>query len=320
MRKLYSLKNFIVGACLMIAPMFVGCSDDDDDVPQHPDVPEEEPVYRFNQQEVLQGAIVKVDSLGNWVKRKYGYVLDKADTTCLSVQASSIEEAKESFKSLFSTDVTFQEEGNTVRVELKDQEDKPQGTVTFEPLTDSADGAIAHVTFNTTPAMLYVSELRYLVSWPDNAFSFSPFSLGEAVKKPVKKAYEKGEKNWVCLREATPQHHGLLVYISNDRFQPKEPVYKNEPLSEFADYNDAKTVSDIMKSDWDRYNQILKDAGLPYNRDFSVWYGDWDWYPFVNYWHWIRLKTGDTGKNEVAWGNAKREYMLVERFGMVTLE
>lgn len=31
MRKLYSLKNFIVGACLMIAPMFVGCSDDDDE-------------------------------------------------------------------------------------------------------------------------------------------------------------------------------------------------------------------------------------------------------------------------------------------------
>lgn len=310
-------KWMLISLCLMASPVFTSCSDDDDE-PSKPDYPEEEMVYRFDQQQFLQESIVKVDDQGNFVIRKYGRALDEADTTRLSMKAATMEEARESFKTLFSTDVTFEENGGKLIASLKDENDKAQGTVTFEPVVGAEDGAIARVTFNTTPAMLYVSEIRYITAWAENDDAYiSPFEIGESVRRNVDVGYERGERTFVCIREAEPGSCGVLVYIS-DKHHPGKGHDDGKDV--FADKSDARLVSEIMRSNWNYYTNLLKKAGLPYDRDFQVWYGDWDWYPLVNYRHWIRLKNGETGKNEVAWGSKKREILLVERFDVVKFE
>lgn len=316
-------KFALMAVCLMAAPVFTACSDDDDDDdrPSREECPEEVEVYRFDQQNFLQQSIVKIDEEGNWVCRKYGKPLDEADSTCLSVQAATMEEAKTSFKSLFSTDASFTENGDKITVALKDENDKSQGTVVFEPVTAAEDGAFAHVTFNTTPEMLYVSEIRYTTEWEDNDLEFSPHSVGDKVSIKIDTPYEQGNRDFVCIREATPGRSGVLIYISNKRYCGD--VHGNGKGGSrnyiYADKSDAKLVSEIMRSNWNYYNTVLKNGGQPYDRDFSVWYEDTDWYLVVEYRHWIRLKTGDTGKNDVKWGSKEREFLLVKHFNTVVL-
>ena len=142
---------------------------------------------------------MKIDEQGNLMKRKYGYPLDEADVTRLSVQADNKKWAQKSIKQRFSPDLTFKENGSTLTANLVDREGKSQGSVTFEPVTDATDGVIARVTSQTTPTMCFVSEVRYLATWPNNATDSSPYKEGEIVRKRLPTLVENRMNALPCI-------------------------------------------------------------------------------------------------------------------------
>lgn len=303
---------YLLMACLMACPVFTSCSDDDDNIPE--DVPEGGAVENFDQQACLQEALVEVDESGNFVRSKQGYPLDAANPTCFSLQAKTLEDAKAAFKGLFTPDVKFEEAEGAITANLVNEEGESQGHVSFTPTTGEADGAIARVTFHTTPAIKYVSELRYLSVWgEDNAFQISPFALGDVVKETVA-AHDLGKQNWVCLREATSSSKGILVYISPKR-------YKGDWESDvYPPYNDVKTVSDIMRSNWGQYTGYLRAAGLGADNGMTAWYGKFKNCFVYDRRDYMNLQTGETDWNNVRHKYKERAIIMVKYFDMMTLE
>ncbi|GFH99463.1 hypothetical protein IMSAGC004_01866 [Bacteroidaceae bacterium] len=317
LRKTNQMKKellYLLMACLMACPVFTSCSDDDDNIPE--DVPEGGAVENFDQQACLQEALVEVDESGNFVRSKQGYPLDAANPTCFSLEAKTLEDAKTAFKGLFTPDVKFEEADGAITANLVNEEGESQGHVSFTPTTGEADGAIARVTFHTTPAIKYVSELRYLSVWgEDNAFQISPFAVGDVVVKEVG-FLNIGKQNWVCLREATSSSKGILVYISPKRYRG----YWDLGERTLASYNDVKVVSDIMRSNWGKYTGHLKAAGLGAGDNITVWYGKLkDKFIYFRR-DYMNLQNGETDWNNVRHKYNEREFILIEYFDMMTFE
>lgn len=304
---------YLLMACFVACPLFTSCSDDDENLPA--DVPEGGTIENYDQQACLQDALVEMDESGNFVRCKQGYSLDAANPTSFSIQADNVEKAKIAFKKLFTPVVEFVEAEGGITANLVDEDGKSQGYVSFTQTTGEADGAIACVTFHTTPEIKFVSELRYLPVWDENnAFQFSPFEVGDMVKKDVG-LHGLGRQNWVCLREATSSSKGLLVYIS-----PKSYKGYWDGSSDYAPLKDVETVSDIMRSNWKKYTGYLKAAGLGADDNITVWYGkikDKFFYLRRDY---MNLQTGKTDWNNVQHKYNKRAFILVEYFDMATFE
>lgn len=297
--KQYRLIMMMLLACLLACPAMTSCSDDD------PEQPEGTPIERFDQQAYLQDALTKVDESGSLVCHKYGYPLDVANPYCLSVRAADLAAARAAFKELFSPDVKFTEADGGVTANLEDEDGNSQGYVSFTPTTGESDGAIARVTFHTTPAIKFVTELRYLPVWEeDNAWQYSLYYEGEQVKKQT---LTNGMQNWVCFREATPESQGMLVYISSERVEGSQ--FWGERVATMAD---AIAVSRLFQSNKEKYSKYLKDAGQSY------WSGGnfWVWYSESWYWRAIDLTVG------AAWWpfNNPYPYLQVEYFNMAVAE
>lgn len=292
---------YLLMACLMTCPVFTSCSDDDDAENESEMIL----VEHFDQQAYLQESLAEVDESGQLVSYRYGCPLDAANPTCLSVQADDLQKAKTEFKQLFSPDVKFVEADGGITANLTDEAGNSQGYVSFMPTTGEADGAIARVTFHTTPEMKFISELRYLAVWDDNEFSFSPIEEGEIVER----ATPEGWGRWVCVQEASPGRPGLLVYCSQG-----ENGGANR--TRYAPLSLVSRVADIVNKDWNRYYDYFRAAGHDLFR--SYWIGEPEGKGMYALRYIINLRNGRTYKKSVIGSNYP--FMLVECFSVVTVE
>ena len=139
------MKRYQIFAALLfgvlISVSFAACSDNDDNNGggEKPDPEENEVAY--DDLSYFQNAIIEVDSLGNFLERTCGEVLNVNEPHHLYVGVESFDEAKQKFLLWLAPDVTVTPTGNNLTAQLTDEEGHAQGTVYFTAA--SASGQVA---------------------------------------------------------------------------------------------------------------------------------------------------------------------------------
>ena len=299
---------FISVICCIV--LFSSCSKDEN---PESDIPESGELEGYDQQAYFQSAIVRIDSLGNFIERVNGAYLDPADTTALSMGVSDFEDAKNQFKNLLSFDTKYEETEDEILVTFSEQ----QGTVKLVKDNPEA-GHVAKIVFNTSPAMKYVTSFTFVDKTFWNTNGVSPYMLGDIVNmesppteaKYGDKIHYKGLKKWVCIKEASAGKAGILVYISDKKINPRDLDY---PV--YAPAAQAQEVSKIFMTDSSKYVGFLESAGINLGKGEGLWYGEVeDWALFYK----MNTIILDTKKCE--WWNVgvfkdpKRRYLLTRTF------
>jgi len=291
------------------------CSSDDDD-DNNGTVPESVSVTTYDQVKYLQDNIVEIDSLGVMVQRVNGMPLNSADTTELSIGVENLDAAAEMFKSWLSPDTKVElSSPSTVNMQasLKDEAGDVKETVYFKAV-ESEGKNVAEVTFASDGVFKHFSKVVFVKSsaWPDNGL-FSPYIVGDLEKHDT---FDEGKQYWVCVREAKEGVAGLMVYISHI-----ESSYDLPDLKNFASPGTAKTVSTILKSDWNTYVKYFSAAGCTLDKDSYYWIDDWKYMFFVIGEYAIRLSDGDIDWFDTVYHpNTKKDYIQVRSFGLVDVK
>ena len=291
------------------------CSSDDDNDNDDVKVQESVSVTTYDQVKYFQDNIVEIDSLGVMVQRVNGMPLNSADTTELSIGVENLDAAAEMFKSWLSPDTKVElSYPSTVNMQasLKDEAGDVKETVYFKAV-ESEGKNVAEVTFASDGVFKHFSKVVFVKSsaWPDNA-SFSPYSVGDLEKHDT---YEDGKQYWVCVREAKVGVSGLMVYISADAWILGQKYIKN-----LASPSTAKTVSSILKSDWNTYVKYFSAAGRTLDKDSYYWINDWKYFFVGGGIYAIRLSDGDIDWFDIVYHRPYKHFLQVRSFGLVEVK
>ncbi len=292
--------------CMLAVSAFTACSNDDEE-PIAPDNNHEPVVVTaFDGLEYLTRSIVEVDAQGNFLSHIYGTPLDAADPTVVSIGVENVEEAKEVFKGWFSSDTYVMDATDYLVAQLKDEEGKAQGEVTFQAGTGA--GVLATVTFSGGASVPGISRIEFIPNsmWPTN--DVSPYYPGDICEFPT--AYD-GNKNYICVREATSTAKGIFVYLSHTRGE-----WGEEGIKPFAYPGNAQMVSEILQKNWNYWVSEFKRAGQTLDYEY-YWVDKFDYYAFVEYAYTCQMSSGYVTKHELIWVKQDMKYIQLQWFGML---
>ena len=293
---------FIILASTFISMVsFLACSKDDDDTKSEQD---KEPIMvtSYDQVKFFQNNIVEIDSVGNVLQRLYGSKLNSADSTELYVSVDSLEEAIDLFKEWMSPDTKVEEVAPSevnMKADLADESGVGKETVYFNQITDGGEN-VAEVTFKNGDVIKHISRIVFMKvsAWPENT-EMTKYSLGEVVNY-------KGS-TWVCIREAKPGRTGLIVCLYE--LMSEDEVARKISFR-LAGESEAKTVSTVLKSDWDTYSAFFADAGMNLRSDVFYRTRETSW----KFWTYhIKLSTGEGARLF----DCTKYYLFVRSFGLV---
>ncbi len=302
------LKFFALFVPLTIGMLsLAACSSDNDDSNNNDNDTHEGSVTSFDQVKFLQNNIVEVDSMGNFVQRVNGAMLNSADSTELSVKALDIAAATKMFKSWLSPDTKVEAIAPSevdLKADLKDEDGNVKETVYFK--ATEGKGNVAEVTFAKGGVLKHFKKVKFISRWPLTG-GYSAYNVGDREQHDT---YTDGMREWVCIREAQDGVAGMLVYLSvtADNWPPIK-------IGNFASPSLAKAAADIIKTDWNTYVAFFKDAGQNLNSDEYYWIDDWKFYLVGSALYAIRLYNGDIDWFD-RWMRPHKHYIQIRTFGL----
>lgn len=272
-------------------------------------------VTTFDQVAFLQGNIIEVDTLGNIRHRIVGSMQNPADTTELSVHVEDIDAATKKFMSWLSPDTQVESSSPStvnLRADLKDRSGSMKVSVSFKAAEDDGD-KIAEVTFDKKDVLKHFTKIVFrkqdgsgkkLLTANSNG-GYSPYNVGEIGQ------FENvwgSLVNFVCIKEATEDEAGLMVYISP--YLCKGAIRQ---IEQYANPGLAFVASSILTKDWDHYVTFFKNAGMTLDKDEYYWVNDYTYWLVTLTNHAIRLSDGDFD-----WFlSAQKHYLKIETFGLI---
>ena len=278
------MKRYKILAALLFAALisvsFAACSDNDDDNSGGGEKPDqEETEVTYNDLSYFQNAVIEVDTLGNFLSRSCGEVLNVNEPHHLYVGVESFDEAKQMFLSWLAPDVTVTPEGNSISAQLTDEEGHAQGTVYFKAA--SASGQVAEVTASAGTQLLYFDKVTFLLNsaWPVNA-SAKIYHLGDVITYAPNSLLEylnSEDKTlkWVCIRESGNGVTPMFVTITNREYIAAD--YSHEPFSIIKSSSycpaeaKAKGIANVLNASWSYWSDIFKTQGIPLEKDTYYW-------------------------------------------------
>lgn len=262
---------------------FLACSSDDDNDNNNngQNVPESQTVTAFDDLDFFQNAFVEVDSLGRFVDRSVGVVLNNfdTDTTHLFVGVNNIQEALAYFESSLAPDIARSVSAtNAYTYTLTDVDGKSQGTVSFAPSTET--GYVADLT-TSADGLKHFKRVTFLnnSSWPFNSDK-GQYRLGDVRYMDVNvdgNAFNgsyQGHTGFVCVREKSNGVKPLYVAITKNTMYP---IYHRTNTLLHSKYcpaeSNAKLISDLLRKDFDFYMACFEEAGEgPLAKGELYWY------------------------------------------------
>ena len=276
---------------LCATPVLTACSDDDDD--NKKDNPSQEESAKYDDLAYFQNAICRIDSLGNLARYNVGEALYEAEPQHLYIGVDDIEEAANWFSYWIAPDVEL---GNItptttdLTAQLTDTLGRAQGTIYFKA---GSGQSVAEVTYSPETQLKYIDRITFLQNsaWPYNSGG-NQWHRGDIQKFHVTnndgfgRAYESfglSDKdknlNFVLIREGGNGVKPMWAAITNDDYI----IYNNNKYKnwEYVPWlSEAKTISDILRTDYGYFISKFKEAGcgeLTYTD--SYWLRDraWSW-------------------------------------------
>ena len=278
------MKRYKLFAALLFAALisvsFAACSDSNDDNSgggEKTDPEEDEVTY--NDLSYFQNAIIEVDSLGNFLERTCGEVLNVNEPHHLYVGVESFDEAKQKFLLWLAPDVTITPAGNNLSAQLTDEEGHAQGTVYFTAA--SASGQVAEVTASAETQLLYFDKVTFLLNsaWPVNAAE-KVYRVGDVIiHTPTSMRLflpEDKTMKFICIRESGNGVMPMFITITNGSYDVD---------SDYAtgDFNRIRTssycpgeakaanIAKILDSNWTYWKETIRSQGIPIENNTPYW-------------------------------------------------
>ena len=297
------MKRYKLFAALLFAALisvsFAACSDSNDDNSGGSEKtdPEEDEVA-YNDLSYFQNAIIEVDSVGNFLERTCGEVLNVNEPHHLYVGVESFDEAKQKFLLWLAPDVTVTPAGNNLSAQLTDEEGHAQGTVYFTAA--SASGQVAEVTASAETQLQYFDKVTFLLNsaWPVNAAE-KVYRVGDVIiHTPIIDNYEKHllaeerTMKFICIRESGNGQNPLFVtltkglYSCGDLTDGGNGYYRHYDAIRKSQYcpheSKAREIHHILSGNWTYWQQTFQDQGIDLNSSDNYWTADmhYNWFRF----------------------------------------
>ena len=276
----------------------------------------------FDQVSFLQDNIIELDSLGNIRQRITGAMLNSSDTTELYVGAKDIDAATKKFMSWLSPDTRVSTSSpSTVNLEvpLTDGNGNVVETAYFKQVEGEGE-KIAEVTFAKKNVLKHFTKIVFrtpfgsgkknLLAANSNG-GITPYYLGETCA--FETVYD-GVSDYVCVREPSDGESGLMVHISPDGHMPGLNAAQR-----MGNLSLAKTVSEIIRSDWDRFDGYFKKAGVTLDKNGYYWVDKYNYFVLALAVYGIRLSDGDIDWFMYREGNADKHTLEIKAFGLIPI-
>ena len=317
--KRYNIFTTLLFGVLM-SVSFAACSDSNDDSGgggEEPN-PEDKEVF-YNDLSYFQNAIIEVDSLGNYLERTCGEVLNVNEPHHLYVGVESFDEAKQKFLLWLAPDVTVTPAGNGLSAKLTDEKGNAQGTVYFTAA--SANGQVAEVTASAETNLLYFDKVTFLLNsaWPVNAAE-KVYHVGDVIiHSPNNPSYlpdrlKESDRTmkFICIRESGNGQNPMFVTLTKGDYTCGGVDYYGNYVSiRSSAYcpaeSKAKEIHQILSNNWTYWEQTFQDQDINLNAIDNYWIDGmhWNWFRFYES---INLRSGFIVGYEV--GDANQHFLL----------
>lgn len=269
-------------AFLFMTAMVLGmaaCSDDNNESNGNGSEEEEDVLFNnYDDLEYFQNAIVEVDTLGEFVNRTMGEVLNVDDPDHLFVPVENLDEARKIFLNCLAPDVQpvgVSPTANNLQAQLTDMDNKPQGTVYFT--ATSADGGVAEITASADTKLQFFNKVTFMLktAWPFNSDE-QIYYLGDIITHRIGDDVRYVDENqrtlrWVCIREAAPGVKPMFCATTKDHEFGDDSgraalwIRKSRYCPSLST---AKDISEILKADWDGWVAMFAAAGNKLNKEY----------------------------------------------------
>ena len=271
-------------AFLFITAMMLGfaaCSNDNDVPDGGGNVTPEDTteVYVYDDLDYFQNAIIEVDTLGEFVNRNLGEVLNVDNPEQLFVPVENLSEAKKIFLGCLAPDVEAAHAtlaNDNLQAQLTDMKGQPQGTVYFTT-TSGADGIVAEMTASSGTKLLFFNKVSFMLksAWPYNSDEQKYF-LGDVITHRIGGDVKHVDENqrtlrWVCIREAAPGVKPMFCATTKDHEfgdATDRAAYWLRTSRYCPSLSTAKGISEILREDWDGWVTMFEAAGNKLNKEY----------------------------------------------------
>ena len=277
---------------IFLSMIIASCSSDDDI--QGGEKPAED-IVTYNDLSYFQNAIIEVDSLGNFMGRVCGEVLNEDEPSHLYVGVESVDEAKQMFLQWIAPDVDVTPTANGLSAPLTDLDGKAQGTVYFADGTQS--GHVAEVTASAGTKLLYFHQLTFLLNsaWPVNA-SAKIFHQGDVITHSPYLTHSAMKDadvtlKWVCIRESGNGQKPMFTTVTKEKYEcgsGPQVNYKQFNAIRTSTYCPAESkanfISKTLRGNWDFWYPIFKEQGIPLDGGENYWIDmtHWTYFDAIN--------------------------------------
>ena len=278
---------------VLMSVSFAACSDNDDNKGDSDKPDPEETEVTYNDLSYFQNALIEVDSLGNFLGRTCGEVLNVDQPHHLYVGVESADEAKQRFLQWLAPDVTVTPTANGFSAQLSDEKGNAQGTVFFTAAT--ANGQVAEVTASAETQLLYFDKVTFLLNtaWPVNAAA-KVYHVGDVIANTPTvdnmqdklRASDKTMK-FICIRESGNGQNPMFVTVTKGAYYSGGVDYYDDYVTiRCSQYcpreSKAKEISKILSGNWTYWQQTFKEQGINLDGGDNYWINEmhWNWFRF----------------------------------------
>ena len=241
-------------------------------------------ITTFDALKYFQDCIIRVDSLGNFMYRAYGELLNANDTAHLFIGVDSLAQAERFFRQWIAPDVEISEDYGNLICPLTDEDGKPQGTVYFRPT--SSNGHIAEVSASDDTHLLYFRKITFMHNsvWPLNSpeSRWHKFDIVHNLDISIKDHLKDEDKslNWVCVRESGNGVPPVFCTVTNDAYYNLDNYgegLENDDhysirVSKFCPaLGTASSIGNMLQPDWDLFCAVFTEATGNNNLGNALW-------------------------------------------------
>ncbi len=316
-----------IAATLLVVPLFVACSDDNDDSSDSPEEsPEVETVTKFDDLSFFQGAFVDAQvakeateayEVGETISFAFlvGEPIYENDETNLYIGVANLEEALAFWDACLAPDIVrTTSAANNYTYTLTDKEGKTQGTVSF---SSGGEGIVAQITTNL-PELQYFDKVRFILNsaWEahNGPTTEARYHVGDIRYFDVP---EVGATPFVCVRERSNGVKPLYVGITKKTYYAA--THPNDFLDNLINSKwcpreaKAKTIYEVLHTDWDFFVAVFDEAGGgKLDEDKPCWIDKYeDYYPVpLSYLSTINLIDGTIDRWNTYWYRPHKPALL----------
>lgn len=268
---------WLLGLMLCATPVLTACSDsDDDNINNTENSANGSETMKYDDLAVFQNAICRIDSLGHLERYNIGEAIYEAEPQHLYIGVDDIEEAANWFRNWIAPDVELAAITPTttdLTAQLTDTLGHSQGTIYFKA---GSGQSVAEVTYSPETQLKYIDRITFLLNsaWPFNSGS-SQWKRGDIREFSLTGDCYSGLNNkdkylnFVLIREGGNGVKPMWCAITNDNYSPdinpEHPEYSNflkiQNSRHCPSLSTAKTISDILRSDWGFFESKFNEAG-----------------------------------------------------------